>query len=337
MNSSTCPLQVSIITPTKNRLSLLGEAIDSVLAQTFSNWEHLIVDDGSDDGSIEMVEKLAASDSRIRLIKRTGEKAGANVCRNIGIRESRSEFLIFLDSDDLLSASCLEKRVGLMQRNQDLEYAVFMTGFFVETPGDRYQQKPGDLFGDDLRRFLSFEFPWIINAPIWRKSALEKLQGFDETLPSWQDVDLHIRAICGGLLYVKVPVLDHHVRWQYDEAKVSVLQRRSPKHLQAASAILEKFEAEIRRGPGMDWIRQRALVGLYFLVAELWLNAGSLNSALDFWGRGSVRGLTCKRLYVSGYLLLLLLASPFPRSLSARMIHKWKGFARFRINPSMLG
>jgi hypothetical protein len=136
---------------------------------------------------------------------------------------------------------------------------------------------------------------------------------------------------------VKVPVLDHHVRWQYDETKVSVLQRRSPKHLQAAAAILEKFEAEIRRGPGMDWIRQRSLVGLYFLVAELWLNAGSLNSALDFWGRGRSRGLSHGRLYASGCLLLLLLASPFPRSLSARIIHKWKGFARFRINPSLLG
>lgn len=328
---------VTIITPTKNRLALLGEAIDSVLAQTFHDWEHLIVDDGSDDGSIEMVEKLAASDSRIRLIKRTGEKSGANVCRNIGIRESRGEFLVFLDSDDLLAETCLEQRVAFMQRNQDLEYAVFMTGFFVETPGDRHQQKPGDLFGDDLRRFLSFEFPWIINAPIWRKAALEKLQGFDETLPSWQDVDLHIRAICDCLLYVKVPVLDHHVRWQHDKAKISSLQRRSPKHLQAAAAILAKFESAIRHGPGMDWIRQRSLTGLYFLIAELWINAGSLNSALDFWSRVRSRGLSGKLLYGSGFILLLLLASPLPRSLSTRIIHKWKGSARFRINPSLLG
>lgn len=328
---------VTIVTPTKNRMALLREAIDSVLAQTFSNWEHLIVDDGSDDVSVEMVQKLAAFDSRIRLIKRTGEKAGANVCRNIGIRESRGEYLVFLDSDDLLSATCLEKRVAFMQRNQDLDFAVFQTGFFVETPGDRHQQTTSEMFGDDLRRFLSFEFPWIITAPIWRKGSLVKLQGFDETLPSWQDVDLHIRAICRGLLYVKVPVLDHHVRWQYDETKVSVLQRRSPKHLQAAATILEKFEAEIRCGPGMDWIRQRSLAGLYFLIAELWLEAGSLSSALDFWGKGQSRGLSNKRLYVSGCLLLFLLASPLPSSFSARIIHKWKGFARFRINPSMLG
>ncbi|MCX6854924.1 MAG: hypothetical protein NTV80_08460, partial [Verrucomicrobia bacterium] len=142
------------------------------------------------------------------------------------------------------------------------DFAVFQTGFFVEIPGDRHQQKPAEMFGDDLRRFLSFEFPWIINAPIWRKGALEKLQGFDESLPSWQDVDLHIRAICNGFMYLKVPMLDHHVRWQYEEAKVSVLQRRSPKHLQAASVTLAKFEDAIRCGPGLDWIRQRSVVGL---------------------------------------------------------------------------
>jgi hypothetical protein len=331
------PPLVTIITPTKNRLLLLQEAMASVVAQTFSNWEHLIVDDGSEDGSIEIVEKIALSDSRIRLIKRTGGKPGANVCRNMGIRESRGEFMVFLDSDDLLSASCLENRVALMERNRDLDFAVFQTGFFVETPGDRHQQKPSEMFGDDLRRFLSFEFPWIINAPIWRKSALEKLRGFDETLPSWQDVDLHIRAICRGLLYVKVPVLDHHVRWQYEEDKVSVLQRRSPKHLQAASVTLAKFENEIRLGPGLDWIRQRALVGLYFLVAELWVDTGSLSSALVFWGESLSRGLASKRLHASGYFFLLLMASPLPRSLSRRIIHKWKGFARFRINPELVG
>ena len=69
---------VSIITPTKNRLRLLTEAIDSVVAQTYGNWEHLIVDDGSDDGTESFVRMRAASDSRVRFIKREGAKSDAS-------------------------------------------------------------------------------------------------------------------------------------------------------------------------------------------------------------------------------------------------------------------
>jgi glycosyltransferase involved in cell wall biosynthesis len=332
----TAPI-VTIITPTKNRLNLLRETIASVQAQTFSNWEHLIIDDGSDDGSQEMVEQISAIDPRVRLIRRQGDLAGANVCRNLGIKESRSEFCIFLDSDDLLAHSCLKQRVEMMNRNLDVDFVVFLAGFFVEKPGDIRDQLPTEIFGDDLLSFLTFDFPWQTTAPIWRQTALTKLGGFDEALLSWQDVDLHIRAICAGIRYLKVPELDHYVRWQNDPDKVSVQQRRSPAHLLAAADLLSKLELVVRSGPGMDWRRQRSLAGLYFLIAELWLNAGSLNTALGFWGRSQSRGLSNKRLHASGCLLLLLLASPLPRSLSARIIHKWKGFARFRINPSLLG
>ncbi len=69
---------VSIVTPTKNRLRLLTEAIDSVVAQIYDNWEHLIVDDGSDDGTESFVRTRAASDSRVRFIKREGAKSGAS-------------------------------------------------------------------------------------------------------------------------------------------------------------------------------------------------------------------------------------------------------------------
>ena len=121
---------VAVITPTKNRLKLLCEAMDSVQRQSFDAWEHIIVDDGSDDGTAEEVARRAAADPRIRYLRRTGEKSGANVCRNIGVRESRAEFIVFLDSDDLLAPSCLGRRVEIMQRNLDLDFATFQTAVF---------------------------------------------------------------------------------------------------------------------------------------------------------------------------------------------------------------
>ncbi len=330
------PLNVAVVTPTKNRLVFLSAAIESVCAQRFTDWEHWIVDDGSEDGTEEMVRQWANADSRIHYLQRTGDRSGANVCRNLGIRSTTADLVVFLDSDDLLEPDCLARRVGIMNRNHDLDFATFQTSVFVEKPNDLGRQLDPQLLGDDLLRFLYFETPWIITAPIWRRSSLLSLGLFDEALPSWQDVDLHIRAIVSHCKYLRFPEVDHHVRWQWDPAKVSIEQRRSPKHLGAAQAILEKFENAVREKAGMDWVRQRALCGLYFFVAECWVGAGDLGRALDAWGRIRERGLGNRILWTSGAMLLTSLRSAGPVSLVERLVGKWKGWMRLRTNPALL-
>jgi glycosyltransferase involved in cell wall biosynthesis len=328
---------ISVVTPTKNRLKLLCEAMDSVQRQSFNAWEHLIVDDGSDDGTAEEVAGRAATDPRIRYIRRTGEKSGANVCRNIGIKESRAEFIVFLDSDDLLAPSCLVRRVELMQRNLDLDFATFQTAVFEYNPGDLGRQLDPELLGDDLLRFLFFECPWIITGPVWRRTSLLRLGLFDESLLSWQDIDLHIRAVTAGLRYLRFPDVDHHVRWQFEPAKVSIEQRRSPRHLEAAIGILEKFEHLVREGPGMNWVRQRALCSLYFFVAQHWAAAGSLSVALRSWRQIRRRRLGSRVLHLSGAALLIMQAWGGPsRRVGDRVANKWKGWMRLRTNPELL-
>jgi glycosyltransferase involved in cell wall biosynthesis len=328
---------VSIITPTKNRSKLLCEAMDSVQRQTFHQWEHIIVDDGSDDGTCEEVTRRMAADSRIRYVRRVGERSGANVCRNIGIAESSGEFVVFLDSDDLLVPSCLERRVDVMQRNLDLDFATFQTEVFEHAVGDIRREFDPQLQGDDLLRFLFFECPWIITGPVWRRASLLRLGLFDESLPSWQDIDLHVRAITAGFRYLRFPDVDHHVRWQFEPNKVSVEQRRSPHHLEATSALLEKFAGLLRTGPGMDWVRQRALCSLYFFVAEHWIATGNLSSALRSWRRIRERALGSRVLYVSGSVLLVMLALGVPgRNLCDRVINRWKGWMRLRTNPQLI-
>ncbi len=186
---------VSIVTPTKNRLRLLTEAMDSVAAQTCGNWEHLIVDDGSDDGTEPFVRTKAAADSRVRFIKREGTKSGANVCRNIGIRASRGAFVVFLDSDDLLSPDCLSDRVNIMQRNQDLHFCIFRAGIFRIEPNDTtilwHTQSPGS----DLDRFLQHECVWDVTGPIWRRDVFDQFGFLDDSLLSMQDLN----STCGCL------------------------------------------------------------------------------------------------------------------------------------------
>jgi Glycosyl transferase family 2 len=298
---------VAVITPTKNRLKLLCETMDSVARQSFDAWEHIIVDDGSDDGTSEEVTKRAAADSRIRYIRRTGKRSGANVCRNIGIAKSTVDF------------------------------ATFQAGVFEDTVGDVRSELDPQLLGDHLLRFLFFECPWIITGPIWRRASLLLLGLFDESLPSWQDIDLHVRAIAKGFRYLRFPEVDHHVRWQFEPTKVSVEQRRSPRHLGAATEILEKFERLVREGPGMDWVRQRALCSLYFFVAEQWVATGNLSFALQSWRGIRERALGSRVLYASGAVLLIMLALGFPgRRLCDRTISSWKGWMRLRTNPRLL-
>jgi len=328
---------VSVITPTKNRLKLLCETMNSVAAQSFDAWEHLIVDDGSNDGTAEEMAKRAAAEQRIRYIQRVGDRSGANVCRNLGISQSQADLIIFLDSDDLLAHDSLARRVAVMDRNEDLDFVTFQTGVFQNTPGDLGRQYDHELIGDDLLRFLFLECPWQTTAPTWRKAALNRIGGFDESLLSWQDVELHIRAIAAGLRYVRFPEVDHHMRWQNEPTKTSVEQRRSPIHLEAATEVFEKLERHVREGPGMTWVRQRALCSLYFFVAQQWVATRKLSSALRSWAGIRQRGLGSRALYLSGAVLLIMLALGFPSSaLCNRIVGRWKGWMRLRGNPRLV-
>ena len=104
---------VSIITPCYNGERFIAETIDSVLNQTYSKWEMIIINDGSTDGSAELVKKYVEKDSRILLIEQ--ENAGSAVARNHGIRICNGQYIALLDSDDLWDAEFLEKQIRYMQ------------------------------------------------------------------------------------------------------------------------------------------------------------------------------------------------------------------------------
>lgn len=143
---------VSVITPTKNRRALIQETMDSLQAQTLTDWEHIIVDDGSSDGTCIAISALQQSDPRIRLLSRHGTTAGASVCRNQGLLAARADLIVFLDSDDLLDPACLERRVAVMERNADLGFAVFLMEAFVQNRGDLERQTSMDIIGSVQQR-----------------------------------------------------------------------------------------------------------------------------------------------------------------------------------------
>lgn len=107
---------VSIITPAYNAAEYIAETIESVLAQTYPNWEMLIVNDCSKDNTAEIVQSYAAKDKRIKLINLT-QNSGAAVARNTAIQNAKGRYITFLDSDDLWEKEKLQKQIQFMQQN----------------------------------------------------------------------------------------------------------------------------------------------------------------------------------------------------------------------------
>lgn len=106
---------VSIITPMYNGAAFVGETIESVLTQSFKQWEHLIVDDGSRDNGALIVAGYAERDSRIRLIQQAN--GGAASARNRALQEAQGRYIVFLDSDDLWDADFLDRQIAFLKQS----------------------------------------------------------------------------------------------------------------------------------------------------------------------------------------------------------------------------
>ena len=108
---------VSIITPSYNSSKFIVECIESVLSQTYENWEMIIVDDCSKDNSKEIISELSTKDKRIKPIF-LEKNVGAAEARNTAIRQSKGKYVAFLDSDDLWNPKKLEKQLSFMHENE---------------------------------------------------------------------------------------------------------------------------------------------------------------------------------------------------------------------------
>lgn len=116
---------VSIIMPNYNCQKYVAEAMDSVINQTYKSWELIIVDDGSDDSSIKIIEKYREQDARIQLIQ-LGKNSGATIARNKGIQQAKGDLMAFIDSDDVWMKDRLEKTVlFLLSNDYDFVYSSY--------------------------------------------------------------------------------------------------------------------------------------------------------------------------------------------------------------------
>lgn len=107
---------VSIIMPSHNSAKFIAESIDSVISQTYQNWELLIQEDGSTDNTLAIIERYACQDSRIKCVARSSAK-GAAITRNEALQRAKGRWIAFLDSDDVWAPEKLERQVAFMAEN----------------------------------------------------------------------------------------------------------------------------------------------------------------------------------------------------------------------------
>ncbi|WP_124980928.1 glycosyltransferase family 2 protein [Nonlabens xiamenensis] len=188
---------VSIIIPVYNRGHLIGETLASILKQSYTHWECIIVDDHSSDNTVDVVESYVKKDDRIHLYKRDQERPkGANACRNIGFEKSTGIYINFFDSDDLMHPDKLLLQVQHLNHHA-YDFNVCQTLVFEGKFDGNGTPRSINLHSDDpFNDYVSHRIKWLTQAPLIKKEVLinHKIL-FDEHLHQSQELDMFGRLL----------------------------------------------------------------------------------------------------------------------------------------------
>ncbi|MFP6899961.1 MAG: glycosyltransferase family A protein [Opitutales bacterium] len=226
--TTTSP-KVSVVIPTFDRREVLPRAVDSVLTQTFSDWELIVVDDGSSDGTAEMVER-DYHDARLLL----QDNRGVGAARNAGIAEARGEWVALLDSDDAWLPEKLERQMQALEAESG--YRLCHTDEIWIRDGQRVN--PMDKYAKAGGRIYQMCLPLCCISPssvVIHRDLLSEMGGFDETFEVCEDYDLWLRVTAREpVLFVGEKLLVKHGghedqlsrrHWGMDRFRVRALQR----------------------------------------------------------------------------------------------------------------
>lgn len=218
---------VSIVIPNFNNKELLREMIDCIRQQSYTNWELLVVDDGSTDGSYEDVKTVSLEDKRIHSIKRDRLPKGGQTCRNMGYSLSKGKYVIFFDSDDLVAPYCLDQRVQFMEKNDDTDYGIFPAYSFKSGDNPFIKTKKSVVFGktevrDPLLSFLRNEYPHTVWTNIYRRESIKDIRWDDKVLVR-QDFDFNLSNLLAGnrWKFCKDAKFDYFYRGAFSSNNVS--------------------------------------------------------------------------------------------------------------------
>lgn len=196
---------VSVIIPNYNHARYLSDAIDSILAQTYSNYEILVIDDGSTDNSREVAAQYG---DKINYIYK--DNAGLSAARNTGIRRSKGEFIALLDADDMYQPEFMQTLVQVLKTRKAVD-GVYCGYQFYTDEGEPMSQIENRVFPDDqmYKTFWGANY-WVPECVIMRRKCYETAGPYDESLRALEDWDVWLRILAQHRVTGLTDVLIRH-------------------------------------------------------------------------------------------------------------------------------
>jgi len=259
MNMSNAP-PVSIIVPCHNAARFLGETIDSVLAQTFPAFELIVVDDGSTDGTADVIDRYRRLDGRLKCD--SGPNRGVSAARNRGTELARGRYLQYLDADDLLRPHALQVKFESLE-SSGADIACTDWQKLIESPSGRFV--PGEIHSRkceelqpalEIAIFLDFWSPPA--ALLYRREIVDRVGGWNTSLRMTQDGRFLFDAVhCGGQLR-HVPGIGADYRIEH--GRVSLSRRNPAAFMRCWAEDAFQVEAIWRREGELTTARKDALL-----------------------------------------------------------------------------
>lgn len=257
---------VSVVVPAHNRARTLAAAIESIRAQTFGDFEIVVVDDGSTDGTAAVARSIAEHEPRLRVLEHPAN-CGAQAARNTGIRAARGEWVAFLDSDDTYYPESLELRLELA-RSGGFD-VVHSAADVVSADGTTARWPIPPFRGDAYKNLLLAPAP-MFQTLLVRREALRGIGPLDEKVPAYQEWDTSIRLAARHRFgYVVEPTC------LYDRRTPGAISKDGLRGANGYEYVVRKHWREIAREAGL-----RSLGDQLRIVSTLRLRAGDRRGAL---------------------------------------------------------
>lgn len=256
---------VSVIIPTFNRADLIPETLESIIAQTYTHWECIIVDDGSSDATETVIREYIRKDTRFYYFSRPENRLkGANACRNYGFEKSNGTYVKWFDSDDIMYPDFLEKQVRLLENNRELDFCICLADSFANGKKEKNSYSANrNPEHDPLTALLTKNHYFFTASPLWKRRVLEGNELFDETLFNSHETDFHFRMLARNLKYR----YSEDVLFSIRRGHSSITQEESnvlKSHLSRLTFFLKAFEVTEKSN-----IKEKNRLKQYILYRQL--------------------------------------------------------------------
>lgn len=275
---------ISIVTPSFNQASFIGEALQSVQHQSYTNWEHLVIDGNSTDGTVELLRDLTTNGKQHNVSWVSERDSGQSEALNRGFRQAKGDIIGWLNSDDRYRAGCFERIVQAFEDNPGVD--IFYGDYLLVNELGRVFQIRREI---EFSRFILL-YHRVLYIPttttFFRRKIFDEGNWLDENLQYAMDLDFFIRLSARGYCFKHIPHLLADFRLQPNSKTCKSPGRQRVEHQQvvcAAAPILRGIESSYLRKVAFSVLRSVACVKRYsekLLRGYYWEQLRSNSSSL---------------------------------------------------------